>query len=231
MRTSSSPRPKRPSDTAVSSSRVVNVNGVSSAVFLWRSQDSPARTASVANPTASALPTGPDFTGRAWPLTVGLFPRRTTRSLLASKEAPHEPQKQFCGGLACRHRGHGAWLIMAPSSSSLSRSSSSHFTPTSNSIPARAVGATGRDASADLRSCSARSPCRNPSLVPVGHISTSGRGSLRRRVLSYPRPPCVLPRWSSLAERSDSNGDSNRGERRGISRNAEQVNTAYVSGF
>jgi hypothetical protein len=34
-------------------------------VIRWRSQDIPARMASVTNPTASALPTNPGFTGRA----------------------------------------------------------------------------------------------------------------------------------------------------------------------
>jgi hypothetical protein len=111
-RTASRLCPKRRSDTAVSSSRVVNFDDRSSTVLLWRSHDSPARKASVTNPTASASPTGPGFTGRAWPITVGLPSRRATRSLPAPKEVPHHPQKRFSCGLACWHRGHGVCSAM-----------------------------------------------------------------------------------------------------------------------
>ena len=127
IRTSSRLRPKRRLGTAASSSRVVNVDDRCSAVVLRCSQDSPARTASVSNPTVSALPTGPGFTGRAWPMTAGLPSRCATRSVLAPKEAPHHPQNRFSGGLACRHRRHGAWSVMVYLASSLVRSTS-HFT-------------------------------------------------------------------------------------------------------
>jgi hypothetical protein len=119
LRSSSIPSPKRRSDSAASSSRVINADDRVSAVVLWRSQDSPARTPSVTNPTASALPTGPGFTGRAWPITVGLFPRCATRSPPAPKEAPHEPQKRFSGGLACRHRWAGRYLFLPLGAASL----------------------------------------------------------------------------------------------------------------
>ena len=79
---------------------MVNVDDRSSAVILWRSQDIPARMASVPNPTASAVPMGPGFTGSAWPITVKLPSRRAMRSVLALKEAPHHPQKRFTGVLA-----------------------------------------------------------------------------------------------------------------------------------
>ena len=77
---------------------MVGVGERSSGVVLWRSQDIPARKASVANPTASALPTGPGFMGMAWPNALKVSSRRGTRSLLLSNEAPHHPQKRFCDG-------------------------------------------------------------------------------------------------------------------------------------
>ena len=91
---------------------MVNVDDRCSAVVLRPSQDSPARTASVTNPTASALPTGPGFTDKEWPITVGLPSRRATRSLPAPKEVPHHPQKRFSCRLACWHRGHGVCSAM-----------------------------------------------------------------------------------------------------------------------
>jgi len=111
-RTASRLSPKRRSDTAVSSPRVVNFDDRSSTVLLWRSQDSPACVASVTNPTASALPTGPGFTDKERPITVGLPSRRATRSLPAPKEVPHHPQKRFSCGLACWHRWHGVCSAM-----------------------------------------------------------------------------------------------------------------------
>ena len=108
MRISSELRPKRRSDTTVSGFRGSNVDGWSSAAILWRNQASPPRKASVTNPTATALPAGLSFAGRVRPITVRLPLRCAMRSLLASNEAPHEPQKRFSGGLACLHRGHGA---------------------------------------------------------------------------------------------------------------------------
>jgi hypothetical protein len=54
---------------------VDNADCRSSAVILWRSQDSPARIASVPNPTASALPTDPGFTGATRSLSpLGYLP-------------------------------------------------------------------------------------------------------------------------------------------------------------
>ena len=61
------------------------------------------------------MPTGFSFAGRARPVGIGLPCRRAMRSLPTLNEAPHEPQKRFSGGLACRHRGHGArWSLMSP---------------------------------------------------------------------------------------------------------------------
>src|ERR687894_1822009 len=113
MRTPSRLRTKRRSDTAVPEVRAVDVDGRASIAVLRRSQDSPARKANAANPTATALPADPSFAGRARLFAVGVPPRCATSSLPAPIEAPHEPQKRFSDGLACRHRGHGAWSLMS----------------------------------------------------------------------------------------------------------------------
>src|SRR5918998_2963625 len=112
MSTSSRLSPKRCPDAAASTCWAVNVNGFSSALVLWRSQDTPPPAASVTSPTATTLLAGPSFAGRAR-LTAAKAPsRRGTNSWLLSNEAPHHPQKRFSGGLAWRHRGHGACSAM-----------------------------------------------------------------------------------------------------------------------
>src|SRR5215216_4895144 len=90
MSTSSRLSPKRRSDAAVSTCRALSVNGRSSALVLWRSQDNPS------------------FAGRMRLTAVKAPSRRGTNSWLLSNEAPHHPQKRFSGGLAWRHRRHGA---------------------------------------------------------------------------------------------------------------------------
>src|SRR5215211_2469839 len=108
MSTSSRLSPKRRSDAAVSTCRALSVNGRSSALVLWRSQDNPTSAASVTSPTATTLPAGPSFAGRMRLTAVKAPSRRGTNSWLLSNEAPHHPQKRFSGGLAWRHRRHGA---------------------------------------------------------------------------------------------------------------------------
>src|ERR671912_2713558 len=112
MSTTSRLTPTKRSDAPVSTCRAVSVNGRSSALVVWRSKGNPTSAASVTSPTATTLPAGPSFAGRIRLTAVKAPSRRGTNSWLLSNEAPHHPQKRFSGGLAWRHRGHGACSAM-----------------------------------------------------------------------------------------------------------------------
>ena len=107
MSTSSRLSLRRRWEAAVSTCRAARVNGLSSALVLWRSQDNPTSAASVTSPTATTFPAGPSFAGRARLTAVKAPCLRGANSWPLSNEAPHHPQKRFSGGLAWRHRGHG----------------------------------------------------------------------------------------------------------------------------